>query len=99
MWFERFVIIVTSLHRDFLPSSWGYFTPTIWDVSCLLGSFGLFFTMFCLFVRFLPMVATSEVKTVLPQANPHGHAGAEREIRDHRGALPARGEPAPEGAS
>ena len=68
MWFERFVIIVTSLHRDFLPSAWGYFTPTIWDVSCLLGSFGLFFTMFCLFVRFLPMVATAEVKTVLPQA-------------------------------
>ena len=71
MWFERFVIIVTSLHRDFLPSSWGYFSPTIWDVMCLLGSFGLFFTMFCLFVRFLPMVATAEVKTVLPQANPH----------------------------
>src|SRR5262249_5301401 len=41
MWFERFVIIVTSLHRDFLPSAWGYFRPTIWDVSCLLGSFGL----------------------------------------------------------
>ena len=71
MWFERFVIIVTSLHRDFLPSSWGYFRPTIWDVACLLGSFGLFFTMFCLFVRFLPMVATAEVKTVLPQADPH----------------------------
>ena len=52
MWFERFVIIVTSLHRDFLPSSWGYFSPTLWDVLCLLGSFGLFFTMFCLFVRF-----------------------------------------------
>src|SRR5437868_2468077 len=75
MWFERFVIIVTSLHRDFLPSAWGYFTPTIWDISCLLGSFGLFFTMFCLFVRFLPMVATAEVKTVLPQANPHGPVG------------------------
>ena len=71
MWFERFVIIVTSLHRDFLPSSWGYFSPTMWDVACLLGSFGLFFTMFCLFVRFLPMVATAEVKTVLPQADPH----------------------------
>ena len=74
MWFERFVIIVTSLHRDFLPSSWGYFSPTMWDVMCLLGSFGLFFTMFCLFVRFLPMVATAEVKTVLPQADPHWHA-------------------------
>ena len=72
MWFERFVIIVTSLHNDFLPSSWDYFSPTIWDISCLLGSFGLFFTMFCLFVRFVPMVASSEVKTVLPQADPHG---------------------------
>jgi hypothetical protein len=88
MWFERFVIIVTSLHRDFLPSSWGYFTPTIWDASCLLGSFGLFFTMFCLFVRFLPMVATAEVKTVLPQADPHYQAGPERERRDHRAAAP-----------
>jgi len=73
MWFERFVIIVTSLHRDFLPSSWSYFRPTVWDVSCLLGSFGLFFTMFCLFVRFLPIVAVAEVKTVLPQADPHAH--------------------------
>jgi molybdopterin-containing oxidoreductase family membrane subunit len=80
MWFERFVIIVTSLHRDFLPSAWGYFSPTIWDISCLLGSFGLFFTMFCLFARFLPMVATAEVKTVLPQANPHGHAVPERTV-------------------
>jgi hypothetical protein len=87
MWFERFVIIVTSLHRDFLPSSWGYFTPTIWDIACLLGSFGLFFTMFCLFVRFLPMVATAEVKTVLPQANPHHHAGHEQD--SHRHEIPA----------
>jgi len=80
MWFERFVIIVTSLHRDFLPSAWSYFRPTIWDVSCLLGSFGLFFTMFCLFVRFLPMVATAEVKTVLPQADPHAHPPPERTL-------------------
>jgi molybdopterin-containing oxidoreductase family membrane subunit len=67
-------------------------------VSCLLGSFGLFFTMFCLFVRFLPMVASSEVKTVLPQADPHG---PERGIKEHRAARPARGapEPAPGGAS
>ena len=89
MWFERFVIIVTSLHRDFLPSSWGYFTPTIWDVVCLLGSFGLFFTMFCLFVRFLPMVATAEVKTVLPQADPHWQPGPEREITAPDHATPA----------
>jgi hypothetical protein len=76
------VIIVTSLHRDFLPSSWGYFSPTVWDIACLLGSFGLFFTMFCLFVRFLPMVATAEVKSVLPQANPHWQHGPEREIAE-----------------
>ena len=87
MWFERFVIIVTSLHRDFLPSAWGYFTPTIWDVACLLGSFGLFFTMFCLFVRFLPMVATAEVKTVLPQADPHFEPGPQREVHAHHAAV------------
>ena len=72
MWFERFVIVVTSLHHDFLPGSWANYTPTFWDLATLAGSFGLFFTMFCLFVRFLPMVATAEVKTVLPQADPHG---------------------------
>ncbi len=72
MWFERFVIVVTSLHRDFLPSSWGYFVPSFWDVATLLGSFGLFFTLFCLFVRYLPMVAMSEVKGVLPEAHAHG---------------------------
>jgi hypothetical protein len=55
--------------------------------------------MFCLFVRFVPMVATSEVKTVLPQANPHARPGPEREIREHRAGLPAHGAPAPEGAS
>ena len=71
MWFERYVIVVTSLHRDFLPSSWGYYVPSFWDISTLIGSFGLFFTMFCLFVRFLPTVATAEVKTVLPEADPH----------------------------
>jgi Ni/Fe-hydrogenase subunit HybB-like protein len=90
MWFERFVIIVTSLHRDFLPSAWGYFTPTMWDVASLLGSFGLFFTLFCLFVRFLPMVATAEVKTVLPQADPHWQPGPERERADQPPLEPGR---------
>jgi molybdopterin-containing oxidoreductase family membrane subunit len=71
MWFERFVIVVTSLSRDFLPSSWDYYTPTIWDVTTLIGSFGLFFTLFLLFLRYLPMVAMSEVKGVLPQAQVH----------------------------
>lgn len=66
MWFERFVITVTSLSRDFLPSSWDYFQPTAVDVLMFVGSFGLFFTLFLLFCRFLPIVAMAEVKTVLP---------------------------------
>jgi molybdopterin-containing oxidoreductase family membrane subunit len=77
MWFERFVITVTSLANDFMPSSWGYYSPTIWDFGMLIGSFGLFFTLFCLFVRFLPMIAIAEVKTVMPAANPHPHSAEE----------------------
>jgi molybdopterin-containing oxidoreductase family membrane subunit len=73
MWFERFVITVTSLHRDFLPSSWGYFTPTWIDIGLLVGSFGLFLTLFLLFLRFVPMVAMAEVKGVMPQADPHNY--------------------------
>jgi molybdopterin-containing oxidoreductase family membrane subunit len=69
MWFERFVITVTSLSRDFLPSSWGYYSPTWVDVMTFVGSFGLFFTLLLLFMKFLPMIAISEVKAVLP----HGH--------------------------
>ena len=71
MWFERFVIVIT-LHRDFLPSSWGYYSPTIVDLCTLLGSFGLFFTLFLIFLRFIPMIAISEIKGVMPQAKvPH----------------------------
>jgi len=77
MWFERFVITVTSLHRDFLPSSWGYYKPTLVDIGTLVGSFGLFFTLFLLFLRFLPAIAISEVKGVLPQADPHHGASHE----------------------
>ncbi|HMU38917.1 MAG TPA: polysulfide reductase NrfD [Pseudomonadota bacterium] len=73
MWFERFVIISTSLHRDFTPAAWGYFRPTWIDVSMYLGTFGLFFTLFLLFLRFLPMIAISEIKGVSPAANPHAH--------------------------
>ncbi|MCK6548772.1 polysulfide reductase NrfD [Myxococcota bacterium] len=68
MWFERYVIIVTSLHRDFLPSSWGMYSLTRFDWMILLGSFGLFFTLFLLFVRVLPAVAMSEVKGVMDPA-------------------------------
>jgi molybdopterin-containing oxidoreductase family membrane subunit len=76
MWFERFVIVVSSLAQDFLPASWAYYKPTFWDITTFVGSFGLFLTLFLLFVRYLPMVATSELKAVLPQADPHhrGHA-------------------------
>jgi len=79
MWFERFVIIVTSLHRDYLPSSWGYFMPSPVDILTFVGSFGLFFTLFLLFMRFLPMVAISEVKGVTPQADPHHPLGGAKE--------------------
>jgi len=68
MWFERFVIIVTSLHRDYLPSSWATYTPTVIELGTLLGSFGLFFTLFLLFVRLLPVIAAGEVKGVLGYA-------------------------------
>jgi molybdopterin-containing oxidoreductase family membrane subunit len=71
MWFERFVIIVISLHRDFLPANWGFFKPTWVDICTFLGTFGLFFTCFLLFMRFLPMIAISEVKGVTPFADPH----------------------------
>ncbi|MCG8606133.1 polysulfide reductase NrfD, partial [bacterium] len=65
MWFERFVIIVTSIHRDFLPSSWAMYKPTLIEIATLLGSFGLFFTAFLLFARFVPFIAIGEVKGVL----------------------------------
>jgi molybdopterin-containing oxidoreductase family membrane subunit len=73
MWFERFVIIVTSLHRDFLPSSWGYFTPTLIDIGILMGSFGLFFTLVLLFARTLPVISMAEVKAVSYGAQPSHH--------------------------
>jgi Ni/Fe-hydrogenase subunit HybB-like protein len=71
MWFERFVIVVGSLYQDFLPANWGYYKPTWVDICTFLGTFGLFFTCFLLFMRFLPMIAISEVKGVTPQADPH----------------------------
>jgi molybdopterin-containing oxidoreductase family membrane subunit len=70
MWLERFVIVVTSLHRDYLPSSWGMYTPTIWDISTFIGTIGLFFTLLFLFIRFLPSISIFEVRTLLPQAKP-----------------------------
>ncbi|WLD14965.1 NrfD/PsrC family molybdoenzyme membrane anchor subunit [Planctellipticum variicoloris] len=72
MWFERFVIVVTSLHRDFLPSSWAYYMPTTIDICTLIGSFGLFFTLFLLFLRFLPVVAMAEIRGVMPHPQGEG---------------------------
>jgi Ni/Fe-hydrogenase subunit HybB-like protein len=65
MWFERFVIVVTSLHRDFLPSSWAMYKPTLVEVGLYVGTIGLFFTMFLLFIRVFPVIAIAEVKSVL----------------------------------
>jgi Ni/Fe-hydrogenase subunit HybB-like protein len=62
MWLERFVIVITSLHRDFVPSSWGMYYPTRWDWTIFLGSLGLFFTLFFLFIRFLPMISIFELR-------------------------------------
>ncbi len=77
MWFERYVIVVTSLHRDFLPSSWSYYAPTWYDWGWTFGSFGLFFALFLLFVRFLPTIAMAEVKGVLAQQKSHGSSHQE----------------------
>jgi len=67
MWLERFVIIATSLHRDFVPSSWDMYYPTRWDFMTYFGTFGLFLTLFFLFMRFVPMIAIFEVRTLLPE--------------------------------
>ncbi len=75
MWFERFVITVTSLHRDFLPANWGMWVPTIWDIGAIVGSFGMFLTFFLAYLRTLPAISISEVKPVL-------YVGRE----DHHGA-------------
>ena len=68
MWLERFVIVVTSLHRDFLPSSWDMYYPTFWDFSTFIGTIGLFVTLFFLFVRVLPMISIFEMRTMVPEA-------------------------------
>jgi len=75
MWFERFVIIVTSLHRDYLPSSWVMFSPSIIDVGIYVGTLGLFFTLFLLFAKYFPVINMFEVKTILKSSSgvPHTH--------------------------
>jgi molybdopterin-containing oxidoreductase family membrane subunit len=82
MWFERFVIVVTSLYRDFLPSSWGTYKATRWDYATYIGTMGLFTTLFLLFVRFLPMIPMSEIRMMLPQAKVKPEADAVHEAGD-----------------
>ncbi len=80
MWFERFTIIATSLHHDFLPASWGYYSPTWVEISIFIGTFGIFLSLFLLFAKFVPVIAIAEVKSILPGSQPshanhtEGHA-------------------------
>lgn len=76
MWFERFVITVTSLHRDFLPSSWGMYAWSWWDTGVLVGSFGMFLTLFLLYLRLFPAISIAEIKPVL-------HVGYDNEGGHH----------------
>ncbi len=91
MWFERYVIVVSSLANDFLPAAWGYYVPTWVDVGILIGSFGLFFTLFCLFARFLPFIAMAELKGTLAQDQ---HYAELTEKRAHAQPRPAHPVPA-----
>jgi molybdopterin-containing oxidoreductase family membrane subunit len=69
MWFERFVIIVSSIYRDYLPSAWAtYYSPSIWEVGFYLGTFGLFFTCYFLFSKFFPVIALAEIKHILKKS-------------------------------
>ncbi len=78
MWLERFIIVVTSLSRDYLPSSWGFYTPTFWDVATLVGTIGLFVSLLFLFIRFLPMISIFEMRELVSEVE-----GDEREKQQH----------------
>jgi molybdopterin-containing oxidoreductase family membrane subunit len=70
MWLERFIIVVTSLHRDFLPSSWGMYSPTRWDWAIFIGTLGLFVALLFLFIRFLPMISIFEMRELVDETSP-----------------------------
>ena len=82
MWFERFVIIVSSIAQDFLPSSWHAYHPTWVEIGTFVGTFGIFLSLFLLFMRYLPMIAMFEVKIVLPESDPH-HDAADAHEKQH----------------
>ena len=76
MWMERFVIVITSLHRDFLPTSWGMYYPTIWDIATLVGTIGLFLCVFLLFCRLLPVISIFEMRELVEQTDSGEHAAS-----------------------
>ena len=80
MWLERFVIVVTSLAHDFLPSAWGIYHPPRWDWAVFLGTLGFFAFAFLLFIRVLPMISVFEMKHLLPEAHPHVSAPPEEAL-------------------
>ncbi len=86
MWFERFVIVMT-LSRGFMPASWDYYSPSFVDILTFIGSFGLFFTVFLLFLRFVPIIAMAEVKGILPQAHVHHHSHEKESAQPGNGAM------------
>jgi molybdopterin-containing oxidoreductase family membrane subunit len=73
MWLERFVILVTSLHQDYLPSSWDMYYPTVWDWATFVGSLGLFFFLLFLFIRFLPMISIFEMRELVHRTEGERH--------------------------
>jgi molybdopterin-containing oxidoreductase family membrane subunit len=79
MWLERYVIVVTSLHRDFDPSSWGNYSGTFWDYATFVGTIGLFFALLFLFGRVLPMISIFEMRTLVPAAAPRPSPSASEE--------------------
>jgi len=83
MWFERFVIIATSLAQDFLPSSWRHYHPSWVEIWTFVGTFGIFLSLFLLFMRFLPMICAFELKAVTPAADPHRHSPSDHGADDH----------------
>jgi molybdopterin-containing oxidoreductase family membrane subunit len=98
MWCERFVLIVTSIHRDFLPSSWAHYTPSMIEILTFVGTFGLFFTVFLIFCRFLPVIAMSEVKGVLSYGRRPKHPVVAEETNESpKGSFDES--PEPEGAT
>ena len=71
MWLERFVIVITSLNRTYLPGSWGMYVPTVWDWSLYLGTIGLFFFLFLIFIRVLPMISMFEIRELVNEQHSH----------------------------